>query len=374
MQNEVMTSQQVALMGSGNDGMNVGSVAIEQQRAVAEAQGKMALAKRFPRDENSAYAKLMDACKLPALANVAFYTVPRGGQKVTGPSIRLAEEIARVYGNFDYGHRELSRDDKKSEVEVYAWDMENNNFSRRQLTVMHVLDTREGPRKLRDQKDVDDKIANVASKQLRGRILALMPKWMVEAAVEECRKTLSGNNDVPIADRARKMTQAFAKYGVSPNHLAAFIGHSLDEVTSEDIADLQGVFNALKDGGKISEYFGDTEVVEGTTNTAKVLAAAAETGKDQAVKAKITPKTTKKADPKPDPAAAAAPASEQVTPAVEQATSATNSNIPETKGNPAEEPAPGNNANSQSAEQEPAQNEQEQDKTGEEQQEPDDVF
>jgi hypothetical protein len=261
--------------------MNVGAVAVEQQRAVAEAQGKMVLAKRFPRDENAAYAKLMDACKLPALANVAFYTVPRGGQKVTGPSIRLAEEIARVYGNFEYGHRELSRDDKKSEVEVFAWDVENNNVSRRQLTVMHVLDTRDGPRKLRDQKDIDDKIANVASKQLRGRILALMPKWMVEAAVEECRKTLAGNNDIPIADRVRKMTQAFAKFGVTPKHLDGFLGHSLDEVTSEEIADLQGVFNAIKDGAKISDYFGEAEEKEASTDTANKLTAAAQEGNQQ---------------------------------------------------------------------------------------------
>lgn len=261
--------------------MNVGAVAVEQQRAVAEAQGKMVLAKRFPRDENAAFAKLMDACKLPALANVAFYTVPRGGQKVTGPSIRLAEEIARVYGNFEYGHRELSRDDKKSEVEVFAWDVENNNVSRRQLTVMHVLDTRDGPRKLRDQKDIDDKIANVASKQLRGRILALMPKWMVEAAVEECRKTLAGTNDQPIGDRVRKMTQAFAKFGVTPKHLDAFLGHSLDNVTVEDIADLQGVFNAIKDGGKISDYFGEADEKEASTDTANKLTAAAQEGNQQ---------------------------------------------------------------------------------------------
>lgn len=240
-------------------GANVGSVAIEQQRAIAEAQGQLILAKKFPRNLNAAYAELMEACKLPALAEVAFYSLPRGGSVVSGPSIRLAEEIARVYGNFQYGHRELSRDTQKSEVEVYAWDMEKNNYSKRQLTVMHVMDTKQGPRKLRDQKDIDDKIANVASKQVRGRILALVPKWLSEAAIAECRKTLAGTNVMPIGDRVRKMTQAFAKYGVTTKHLEAFLKHGLDDTTVEDIADLQGVFNAIKDGAKISDFFGEAE-------------------------------------------------------------------------------------------------------------------
>jgi len=239
-------------------GANVGAVAIESERAIAEAQGQLILAKRFPRDLNSSYSELMESCKLMAFAGVAFYSVPRKGAQggaISGPSIRMAEEIARVFGNFEFGHRELSRTDGKSEVEVYAWDKEKNNRSIRQITVMHVLDTRDGPRKLRDQKDVDDKIANVASKQVRGRILALMPKWLVESAIEECKKTLAGTNSEPIAVRVRRMTQAFATFGVTGEHLETYLGHKLDDVLLDELVELLGVFNAIKDGAKASDYF-----------------------------------------------------------------------------------------------------------------------
>ncbi|MBQ7110481.1 MAG: hypothetical protein IJO06_04585 [Thermoguttaceae bacterium] len=37
----------------------------------------------------------MTACQRPGLASVAVYVYPRGGSKISGPSIRLAEEIAR---------------------------------------------------------------------------------------------------------------------------------------------------------------------------------------------------------------------------------------------------------------------------------------
>lgn len=275
MSNEMIPSQGSALVPADNPvsrtltaghapGLNVGAVTIETERAIAEARGQMQLAKMFPRDLNAAYAELMDACKLPALAEVAFYTRKQGNGNISGPSIRLAEEIARVVGNFEYGHRELSRteagsgpkDFGRSEVEVYAWDKEKNNRSPRQITVMHLIDTQDGPRKLRGQNDIDNKIANVAAKQMRGRILALLPKWMVESAVQECRKTLAGNNEVPLSERVRRMTQAFAKFGVSTEHLEKYLEKKLDAILADELVDLQGIYNALKEGAPASEYFG----------------------------------------------------------------------------------------------------------------------
>ena len=290
--------------------VNAGAVTIEVERAVAEAKGQMQLAKMFPRDLNAAYAELMEACKLPALASVAFYSKPQGGSKVTGPSIRLAEEIARVYGNYEYGHRELSRVEAtptsfgRSEIEVYGWDKQTNNRSIRQITVLHVIDTKEGPKRLRDQTEVDNKIANVASKQLRGRILAMMPKWMVEAAIEECKKTLAGANEEPVSVRVRKMTQAFAKFGVTTEHLETYLGHKLDDTLVDELIDLMGVFNAIRDGAKPSEYFGEAEKEAEAENAKESLARTAQQGAQRATRkpaaakqeqAKAEPQTEEKA-------------------------------------------------------------------------------
>lgn len=241
---------------AANQNANIGAISIEQERAIAEAQGQLTLAKRFPRDLNAAYAELMEACASPAFAATAFYSVPNRG---SGPSIRFAEEVARVYGNFIYGHRELSRSEGKSEIEVFAWDMEKNNRSVRQLTVMHVVDTKYGPKPCRDQADIDNLIANKASKQIRGRILALLPKWLVAEAIEKCKSTIAGTGDEPIQVRVRKMINAFAKYGVNTDHLERYIGHTLDDVTLDELIDLTGVFNAIREGAKPSEYFAGDE-------------------------------------------------------------------------------------------------------------------
>lgn len=239
-------------MMASSSGMNAAVVEIESQRAIAEAQGKQLLARKFPRSMAQAHVDFMEACKIPEFAAVAFYAVPNRG---SGPSIRFAEEAARCYGNFEFGHRELSRDNGRSVIEVYAWDTEKGNHSVRQLTVEHVVDTKNGPKVLRDQADIDNRIANVASKQMRGRILALLPKGLVMAGQAECRKTLAGDNDKPVAQRVRDMTGAFARFGVTIQHLEEYLQHSVDGTTLDELVDLTGVYNAIRDGAKAGDYF-----------------------------------------------------------------------------------------------------------------------
>jgi hypothetical protein len=334
MSNNNLPAQQAQTNGmiaqfNQNAGMpasiNAGSVSIESERAIAEARGQMQLSKMFPRDLTKAHSELMVACKSKSFAGAAFYSVPRAGGAVTGPSIRLAEEIARVVGNFQYGHRELSRDDHKSEIEVFAWDVENNNRSLRQLTVMHVIDTKQGPRPCRDQKDIDDKISNVASKQVRGRILALIPKWLLEDAILECRRTLTGNNDEPLEVRVRKMTQAFIKYGVNVEHLEAYLGHKVSDILVDELVDLQGVYNALKEGAKPSEYFNSKDESDADDDAANIIKNAAKTSAKASAPQNSAPTTAAKK--------AAAPAAAQkrkaLEPEVEQL--ATNGEVVEQK-------------------------------------------
>jgi len=242
-------------------GMNIGSVAIEQQRAVAEAQGKLTIAKSFPRNINQATQELLEACRIPALASQAFYSVPRkGGRPDTGASIRLAEEIARIWGNLDYGHRELSRDNGKSEVEVYAWDMQTNTFSRRQVTVMHTRYSKDyGNQPLKDPRDIDNLISNVSAKHKRACILAIIPKWLKEMAEQECKLTLSGNNTIPLAQIIRNIVADFSRFAVTLEHIEEYFGKESDTFDQDDLHELTGIINALRDGAKPKDFFGKAD-------------------------------------------------------------------------------------------------------------------
>jgi len=225
---------------------------------IAEAQGKLVIAKRFPRNQAVAYANIIDACRRPGLAEEAVYSFPRGGQTVSGPSIRLAEMLAANWGNLDYGIRELSRKEGVSEMEAYCWDLETNVLSSQKFTVRHIRDTKGGGVALKEERDIYELTANMGGRRLRARILAILPADLIQSAVDECGKTLAGGNDIPIGDRIRNMVTAFKTFGVQPALIEKRIGHPLDTTTGEELADLRKIHNSIRDGvSKVGDWFGD---------------------------------------------------------------------------------------------------------------------
>lgn len=252
------------------DNINQGTIAIEASRAIAEAQGKLVIAKRFPRDEVQAYAKAIEACQRPTMAEKAFYSFPRGGQTVEGPTIRFAEELARCWGNIDYGIKELSQDNGKSEMQAYAWDLETNAQSVQNFTNPHQREQGKKMVTLTSQRDIYENNANMATRRLRSRILAILPSWFVEDCIEECKKTVAGNNETPLIDRVKKMVIRFAKFGVTQEQIEQRLKKKVDTMTSDDFVEYVGIYNAIKNKeSKISEWFEAETVASDLTNALK---------------------------------------------------------------------------------------------------------
>lgn len=256
--NEVMVNGATVPKGinAPMDKINQGTVAIEASRAIAEAQGKLIIAKNFPRDEVQAYARAMEACQRPAMAEKAFYSFPRGKQTVEGPTIRFAEELARCWGNVDYGIKELSQDDGKSEMQAYAWDLETNTQSVQNFTNPHQREAFGKMQTLTSQRDIYENNANMATRRLRSRILAVLPSWFVDGAINECKKTLAGQNETPLIDRVKNMVVQFAKIGVTQEQIERRLKRKIDTMTAEDFVEYIGIFNALKNGeSKVADWF-----------------------------------------------------------------------------------------------------------------------
>lgn len=239
-----------------HENINQGVIEIESSKAVAEAQGKLVIAKRFPRDEFAAFEKLMNACSRQILAEKAIYSYPRSGNNITGPSIRLAEEAARCWGNVDFGVKELSQKEGESEMMAYCWDMETNVMSSQQFVVHHVMDTKKGVKKLTEQRDIYENNANMAGRRLRARILAILPPDLIEAALAKCRETLAGTSEVPLEDRIRKMVSAFEQISVRREMLEKRMGHDISMMTKEELVEHITIYNSIKEGGsRISDWF-----------------------------------------------------------------------------------------------------------------------
>ncbi len=272
MSNEIMNTptentQQRPLPVPSFDNINQGTVAIESSRAIAEAQGKLIIAKRFPRNEVQAYAKIIEACQRPTMAEKAFYSFPRGGQTVAGPTIRFAEELARCWGNIDYGIKELSQDDGKSEMQAYAWDLETNAQSIQNFTNPHKREKNNKMVALTSQRDIYENNANMATRRLRSRILAIIPSWFVEDAIAECKKTLAGENEMPLIDRVKKMVVKFQQMGVTQEQIETRLKRKIDTMNADDFTEFIGIYNAIKNGeSKIAEWFDAPEKATDLTN------------------------------------------------------------------------------------------------------------
>lgn len=233
-----------------------GLMAATEARAVAEVQAAYVIAKKFPRNQHESYMAILESCKRPFLAEHAMYAYPRGGSLVTGPSIRLAEVLAQCWGNLDCGVREISQSNGVSVAEAYAIDLQTNTRVTKIFHVPHVRDTKKGRTKLTDARDIYELVANQGSRRLRACILGIMPGDVIEAAINQVKKTME-SGEVPLSDRIRAMVAKFDEIGVKVEHLEKRLGHKLDATIPQEIVTLQGVYKAIKDGFSSRDDFFD---------------------------------------------------------------------------------------------------------------------
>ena len=237
-------------------------------REMAEVQSQIFLAKQFPRNEYQSELKILEACKRLKLAETALYEYPRGGQKVTGPSIRLAETIARHWGNINSGIKELEQNKGESTVVAYAWDMETNTRQEIVFNVRHELYTQKGIKKLTDPRDIYELIANLGSRRKRACILAVIPGDVIDNAVEQCQETLRTGYKEPLKDRILKALQWLKEnYGITQEMVEERFGYNFESFTEQDNLKLRGICSSLKDGmAKREDFFKIVQTkVENTT-------------------------------------------------------------------------------------------------------------
>lgn len=269
MSNEVSVRNNQSVGGSFNN-INQGTVAVESNRAIAEAQGKLIMAKQFPRDYTKSYASAIEACQRKGFADKAFFSYPRGGQTVTGVTIRFAEEMARCYGNLEYGIKEMSHEKGKSEMQAYCWDLENNTVSSQNFTVEHVMETKQGNRKLTSQRDIYERTANDGARRLRSRILAILPPDLVEDCIKECKKTIAGQNDIPLIDKVKNMITGFAKLGVTKEMLEKRLNHTVESINDDELTEYIGIYNGLKQKETVvSDWFEQPKTASQVTEILK---------------------------------------------------------------------------------------------------------
>ncbi|MDM2398128.1 hypothetical protein PP613_03740 [Mycobacteroides abscessus] len=268
------------------------ATSVEQSRAVAEVQSAVIVAQQIPRDLQRAEAEMRDACGRMAMAKQAFYQVPKRG---TGPSVHLLRELARIWGNTQYGVNELARNDAKgeSEVQSWAWDVQTNTRSNRTFIVPHARMAKGRREELTDLGDITNNNSNAGARAVRECISAILPKWFTELAQDICKATLENGEGEPLPARIDKMIAAFRAINITEQQMETKLGKKRGAWDAGDVAQMGITYTSItRDGFDKAEMF---PPVAGVTAD------------------EIKAKTPEKPKVEPAPAASPAPAPESST-------------------------------------------------------------
>ena len=229
-------------------------------REQSEVAGAIEAARAAPRNEAASYTRIIASCRRPGFAEVSRYSFPRGDTTIEGPSIDLAREIARCWGNMRCGIRIVSQDDEFVHIKGFAHDTETNNCAEYEDKFRKLIQRKRDGKTVwiePDERDLRELTNRRGAICLRNAILQLIPPDIVADAMATAKETLTAaaagevKQDRPAS--IRRMCVGFSDLGVSAAALEHYLGHGLDVVTDEELSDLRGVYKSVKDGNSRRE-------------------------------------------------------------------------------------------------------------------------
>lgn len=216
-----------------------------------EIQAAVVLAKRFPRNEDAAFQRLTTSCKRPAFAADVTYSFPRGGTTVTGPSIYLAREFARLWGNIRHGCDVVADDDEQRTIRAWAWDLETNVKVTSDVTFKKLVQRkRSGVTQWvepdeRDLRELTNKHAAIAK---RNCLFELLPCDMVDDAIAISRRTLLDRAAKDPDELRKNIITGFGSLHITVENLEAYLGHKIAQCTPAELVELRGHYKSIMDG------------------------------------------------------------------------------------------------------------------------------
>lgn len=236
----------------------------------AEIDLQIATAHRYPRDVVKAKLKMQSIATMdPDTAASCFYTLPRGGKAIQGPSIRMAEIALGCWGNLRAATRITSVDlgaNPTVEIEAAIHDLESNvairMSKRRRIT----------KKKSKDAPDEDDisLAANAGSAiALRDAVFKIVPRSVVLPVLEQAKLVAAGDAK-SLAQRRDAVVKRLEVLGVLRAKIFAAVGvKTIEEVDLEKLGTLIGLGTAIRDGAiTIDEAFPDAETEKQTAESA----------------------------------------------------------------------------------------------------------
>lgn len=118
------------------------------------------------------------------------------------------------------------------------------------FAVKHVRTTKKGSYKLTDERDIYEMVANKGARRKRACLLAVLPGWYVDAAVDACEKTLTQTltDGQTLEEVIQKLVAAFSEFGIAPGQIEEKMSKEVGNLSKNDVVKLRHLYSAIKDG------------------------------------------------------------------------------------------------------------------------------
>lgn len=285
--------------------------------ARSEMEAAVVMARNYPRDEARAAHKMHMSAWRVSFAEEALYSFPRGGTQVEGPSVRLAREMARCWGNLRHSIQVVSIDEDFVHVRGRAWDMETNTLAENE-TKFKRLQQRKGRGGVTqwvepDERDMRELVSRHGAVCVRNAILQLMPYDVVEDMLNACKETTTKAATSGLAEEEgrvanlRSLEAWFKQHGVTKAMLEQRLGHDLAGLTAAEYTELKRIGFTLRDGAATpGDYFEAARATQSQGDAAKGLEGALGQAQDPDRDAKVAAAKRKLDKARADAAAAEA--------------------------------------------------------------------
>lgn len=232
-----------------------------------ELQASFTMAHQFPREVEKAWNMALTICGQAAFARDAIYSYPRGGSTIEGPSVQLARELARYWGNIRYGVRVVAMDTDWIHLQGYCMDLEANTQITLEDKFKNLIFRKKKGWIRPDERDLRELLNRRGAILERNCVLKTLPHMWVEQAMERIKATLNAASKGDLATSPdmviEQLLAGFSTLGVTPEMLERKLGHPLAELGPKELTGLRGIYASLRDGQtERADHFEFSEVRE----------------------------------------------------------------------------------------------------------------
>lgn len=208
----------------------------------AEIDMQISTAKAYPRSLQVAMQRALSLATLSQdVAESCIYALPRGGKRVEGPSVRLAEIIGSSWGNMRSGARVISNDGKTITSQGICHDLETNFAVT--MEVKRRITDKYGKTFNEDMQVMTGNACNAIA--FRNAIFKVIPRAMIDQIMLEVKKVSRGDVST-LPERRTKAVDWFNKKGVTNEMICEhFDIKKIEDVDLDMLQTLSGYKNAV---------------------------------------------------------------------------------------------------------------------------------